>query len=371
MSYQPEESLGVSAANQDTRDSLWSMAQSSADLFRTPITSRYRYVGGLIVLIRKTLVRLLGPLIERQVHYNAANLRLVSSLQSEVYSLAQAHNQIHTALQSAPAAAEAQPTLPPIDARWQPAIWPTWDALVPPRALWVGPNDPLIHFFRWPWEYRAYLSLLCGLQEDSAVLEIGCNHGRTAMGLLDFLQPPGRYEGLDILPEQIEFAEQHIHTAYPHFGFTLANIYNAAYNPNGQISASTYRFPYADRSFDILYAASVFTHLLPADAANYLRESRRVLRAGGTCCFSFFVQDFYRGKGSSSCELYEFEHPLANGVAVYNPAVPEHVIAYHSSVIEQMAADAGLAVTKILPGFWSKTRKDGVNEQDLVVFKAL
>ena len=38
---------------------------------------------------------------------------------------------------------------------------------------------------------------------------------------------------------------------------------------------------------DVLYAASLFTHLYPRDAQAYLREAHRVLRDGGRALVSF------------------------------------------------------------------------------------
>ena len=259
------------------------------------------------------------------------------------------------------------------DDRWIPTVWPDWEPLVPPRELWVGSADPFLHFVRWIWEYRAYLTLLCGLRSDSAVLELGCNHGRTALGLIDYVAPPGRYEGLDILAGEIEFAQGSIQRARPHFRFTHADVRNDAYNPGGALEAATFRFSWADASFDVVYAASLFSHLVPAAAANYLRESRRVLAPGGKCLFSFFVLDFYRGRGSSAHELYEFEHPLPGhaGVAAHDAAAPEALLAYRREAVEAMAAAAGLRVERVLPGYWSKSSPLAVNEQELVLFAAV
>jgi SAM-dependent methyltransferase len=247
------------------------------------------------------------------------------------------------------------------------------DGLIPPRDLWEGPNDPLYWFFGYLWEYRAYLTLLCELRVDHSVLELGCSHGRTMLALLDYLKPPGRYEGLDINLKKIEFAQTNIHARYPHFNFTAADVYNKCYNPKGRQRGDTYSFPYVDGSFDVVYAASVFTHLVPRDAANYLKESRRVLRKNGRCLFSFFVLDYYRGPGTSTANFYEFEHPLVDfdGVAVYDSQAPESVIAYDITTIEKMASEAGLKVLRIIPGFWSKAHRVGVNEQDLILFEAV
>jgi len=253
-----------------------------------------------------------------------------------------------------------------------PLLWPNLRPLVPPRALWVGPQDPFVHFVRWMWEFRAYLVLLCDLGSDSAVLELGCNHGRTMLGLVDYLRPPGRYEGLDIMPAQIAFAQERIQAAYPHCRFTLADIYNQIYNPGGRLAADAYVFPYADASFDVAYAASLFTHLTPPAASTYLRQTRRVLKPGGRALYSFFVLDHYRGPGTSAWEGYEFNHPLPGhaDVAVFNPAMPEQIIAYGSCAITRMAEDAGLRVERILPGFWSATQTRSLNEQDLVLLRA-
>src|SRR5271154_5753065 len=85
---------------------------------------------------------------------------------------------------------------------FDPLIYPLWQGMVAPRRLWEVPGDPFVHFIRWTFEYRAYLPLLCGLAKDSAVLELGCSHGRTMLALIGYLEAPGRYEGFDIAAEK-------------------------------------------------------------------------------------------------------------------------------------------------------------------------
>jgi SAM-dependent methyltransferase len=214
------------------------------------------------------------------------------------------------------------------------------------------------------------------MRADAWVLELGCNHGRTMLGLVDYLKPPGRYEGLDILKAEIEFAQKHIHAAYSHFNFTHADIQNSFYNPEGRLRPETYQFPYEDAAFDIIYAASLFTHLLPPSLVNYFRESRRVLKKGGRCLFSFFLLDYYQGPGTTQASVYEFDHPLSDGTsgdddmaAVYSPDRPERVIAYKRAFVERVASDCGFKVERVLPGFWSKSQACAVNEQDLILLE--
>lgn len=259
------------------------------------------------------------------------------------------------------------------DGRWAPIFYEGWEKIVPPRAMWVGPKDPVAHFLRWPFEYLAYLTLLCDLKRDDSVLELGCNHGRTMLALLDYLRPPGSYSGFDILLPHIEYAREHIEAFRPNFKFAHADVYNDAYNPTGECDADEFNFPYEDASFNCAYAASLYTHLLPAATANYLRQTRRVLKDGGKCLYSFFILDFYGGTGTSAHPLYEFDGRVEglDGVGVRDVETPGAVIAYDRVYLEQLASDAQLRVAKIIPGYWSAQANYAVNEQDLVVLEAV
>jgi SAM-dependent methyltransferase len=248
---------------------------------------------------------------------------------------------------------------------------PEEDALIPPRRLWVGPKDPISHYYRWVWEYLAYLTLLCDLRRESSVLELGCGHGRTARGLLAYLRSPGRYRGLDVDRSSIEDAQARIHTRSGVFEFVWADVRNADYHPNGRTPAAEYVFPWPDATFDVVYAASLFTHLLPEETQRYLQESRRVLKPGGRCLFSFFVLDYYRGPGTTISPFYEFTHPLPGyaGVAIRDPEHPDRAVAYSEDRISAMAAQAGLQLVRVVPGLWSESPGLAVNEQDLLVLR--
>ena len=121
------------------------------------------------------------------------------------------------------------------------------------------------------------------------MLDVGCGVGRVAVGLTAYLSPAGRYEGFDIVPEEVAWCRDHITPAFPQFTFQVADVRNDAYNPEGITRAGEYRFPYDDRTFDVVILASVFTHLLDEDAAHYLAEVARVLKPRGRVAASFYL----------------------------------------------------------------------------------
>jgi hypothetical protein len=149
--------------------------------------------------------------------------------------------------------------------------------------------------------------------------------------------------------------------------------------PDGLLNATEYRFPYPDQSFDIVYAASVFTHMLPERVGWYFKEANRVLALGGRCVFSFFFLDDYCPNrprpGMFGQDIFNFDHPYANWgseFAVADPSDPEMMTAYRLTLIERFASEAGLRLAQDpLPGIWSGSESAAssswVLEQDLVV----
>ena len=211
----------------------------------------------------------------------------------------------------------------------------------------------------------------------SAVLEIGCGLGRIAFPLRYVLEGSGSYDGFEIVREKVEFLTSVFTPAHPNFRFVWANVRNTYYNPDGEATAAEYRFPYDDARFDVVFAASVFTHMAPDAAARYFAESARVLRPGGRCLFSFFLLDNLRPAAERprafAGEAFDFAHldPAVDGHAASFLENPEQMTAYSIARIEQLAAAAGLKLEREpLPGFWSGA-SSWVSAQDLVVLRRL
>jgi len=121
----------------------------------------------------------------------------------------------------------------------------------------------------------------------SHVMDVGCGCGRTARLLVNNPYVV-RYTGFDVFAPYIEWCNRFFGELHgERFHFHHLDVRTARYNPAGALAADAVRFPAADADVDVLYAASLFTHLYPRDAAAYLRETRRVLRDGGTALASF------------------------------------------------------------------------------------
>jgi len=163
------------------------------------------------------------------------------------------------------------------------------DRMMPPRSQnFTGAVDN----FRSSAERQvSRLVRVAGLTPHSQVLDIGCGMGRLATALIDYLAEDGRYDGFDIVPSGIKWAQEHVAAGHPNIHFVLSDIYNKEYNPGGKLKAVDYRFPYEDQTFDLAVLTSVFTHLLPEDFEHYVAEIARVLRPGGRCYATYVLVD--------------------------------------------------------------------------------
>lgn len=139
---------------------------------------------------------------------------------------------------------------------------------LPPTRLrhWVAGTDDL------PWfqeggklGVETLVSLLgkqgVDLAELGSVLDFGCGCGRVLRHLRRFDRV--RIHGTDSNPAAIAWCDQHLDFA--EFG-------------TNRLEPPT---RYRDRSFDLVYAFSVFTHLTEALQSAWMREMQRIIKPGG------------------------------------------------------------------------------------------
>jgi ubiquinone/menaquinone biosynthesis C-methylase UbiE len=107
-----------------------------------------------------------------------------------------------------------------------------------------------------------------GLRSDEYLIDVGCGSGRLAYPLSEYLS--GRYLGIDIVPELVDYARKLVGRSDWRFEV-----------------AKGLTIPERDRQADMVCFFSVFTHLLHEQTFLYLQEAVRVLKPKGKIVFSF------------------------------------------------------------------------------------
>lgn len=238
------------------------------------------------------------------------------------------------------------------------------DPLTPPRSLTLLGAE---HFREVGGRFLEFFKELGGLQPGERVLEVGCGAGRMAVPLTRYLGRGGSYEGFDVAVDEVRWCQKNISARYPQFHFHVSDVFNGAYNPAGRAKPSEYRFPYEDESFDFVLLTSVFTHMLPDDTENYLREVTRVLKSGGRCLTTFFLLTgeslrlVHEGKSR-----FAFVHDYGT-YRVVDPELPEAAVAYREDFVLPLFGRCGLHIRPgVYYGNWCG-RSEHLDFQDILI----
>jgi SAM-dependent methyltransferase len=182
---------------------------------------------------------------------------------------------------------QAMPTMDDAG-RWHTGYGGRWKYVLPlpneRMMLHIGASSVDNFFFvadAWAQILSRYIA------PHSHVMDVGCGCGRTARLLVNNPHVE-RFTGFDVFVPYVEWCARFFGELYPQrFSFHHLDVRTERYNPGGSLSCATAQFPAADRDVDVVFAASVFTHLYPDDSRSYLREMRRVLKPSGTAVLSF------------------------------------------------------------------------------------
>jgi SAM-dependent methyltransferase len=207
------------------------------------------------------------------------------------------------------------------------------DVLTPPDRLqnFVGGGN----FSQIGEEFVTYFLQLGGLQPWHRVLDVGCGSGRMAVPLTRVIDKSGSYDGLDIVKNPVRWCNRNIHRRFKNFRFHHADITNPFYNPEGDIRARDYTFPFSNSTYDFVFLTSVFTHLLQPEMECYLAEISRVMKSGARGLFTFFLLNeeslsmVEAGRGIQRFVKYEGETYISH------PEIPELGVGYEESWIRR------------------------------------
>jgi SAM-dependent methyltransferase len=237
------------------------------------------------------------------------------------------------------------------------------DSETPPRHLNISGAGPFRVYGRNTVDL---CRMHAGLAADDVVLDIGCGIGRTALALSGYLTN-GEYYGFDVIRFAVKWCREHIGVRHPNFHFAHADIFNLTYNPRGKIAAESFGFPYADGAASFALATSLFTHVLPEAADNYVAEAGRVLKPGGRMLSTWFLLDA------------EVEHALAEGRtavsfahrfarhAQTNLHAPEQAVAFPRDYVLGVFERNGFVVDAVYRGDWTGIPNKVDSMQDVVI----
>lgn len=244
----------------------------------------------------------------------------------------------------------------------------THNSLFPPARLIRVSNIDNFEVTGKDWTNK--LIKIGGLKRNHFVLDVGCGSGRVAMFLTRKITK-GRYFGFDLRQDEIEWLTGNITPKYPNFHFRHSNVYNAFYNKTGVILPSEYEFPYSENYFDFVFLTSVFTHMMPFDLWNYLREIKRVMKTQGRCFISYFLLNSgSRERIALGQSSRTFSNQIKSSCFSDNLETPEDAVAYEESYILSIYDKLGLKIIRpIHYDVWSKSKilNAARDYQDIIV----
>jgi ubiquinone/menaquinone biosynthesis C-methylase UbiE len=191
------------------------------------------------------------------------------------------------------------------------------------------------------------------LKQSERVLDLGSGNGQKAAALAGYLSQDGRYEGLDVKRSGIEWCQE-AYRPYSNFRFTLAHeLYNSHYNPGGTVKAQNYTLPYPDKSFDLAFCCSLFTHLLPVETKRYIHELGRVLAPRGRLVMTAFLLNDTT-QHNRAANAIRFPH-RGRRCRLRDARNPADAVALYERDVRAWLDAASLRICEVAYGTWRGT----------------
>jgi SAM-dependent methyltransferase len=189
----------------------------------------------------------------------------------------------------------------------------------------------------------------------SRVIDIGSGCGRLAMPF-SLLIKEGEYYGTDVFEDGINWCTQNVTPRNPGFKFFLQRVENNYYFGGDIKPSSSISLDFAETSsIDFIFAISVFTHLVEADAEKYFSEIARCLKTDGLAYLTAFIidrtfPDFVKRSGlhSAVTEVSPGHYQAYEG--------QDFFAGYTFDRWRTLIEGAGLEISGFDPGTWAEKR---------------
>ena len=229
--------------------------------------------------------------------------------------------------------------------------WPDVEFFInnAPTNIWGGVGGD--SYTGWIYQQGFFAALIkCFATNKSlTIFDFGCGYGKMAPISTFFTHPHGKYIGVDILKNYIDFCKRK-YSRLPRVEFYLSKDFNPTYPNEREMNADksvSYEedWPVADESIDIVIAISVFTHLQEADAFGYMNKIHSILKPNGIAILTFHIveepkkQPRFTSKNKPHLiDLFNFHTPLPPSYNWFtsNPELPESAIAINRSGLNNL-----------------------------------
>jgi SAM-dependent methyltransferase len=255
------------------------------------------------------------------------------------------------------------------------------DKRIPPPEINFNQNersslDSYVDVFRRDACIRLLPFLMnhAGLTPGGSILDYGCGLGRLAYAASHFLTQDGAYFGYEPNQDALRFLK----SAYSdlsnfHFGgaqLTKTADYIAVKenrgNPEGIEATDVDIADLVNRSIDVQFSSSVFTHMWMEPIIGVLQQFTKLLSIQGTCVNTWLIIDDFAAY-TLRCGVADRKLPFKiNGAWTYLEENPLMCTAYELKDVEAVYAAAGHKIEAILWGSWSG-RDNGTTYQDIVI----
>ena len=241
-------------------------------------------------------------------------------------------------------------------------------ALIPPKGMIFTGSGNYLEIGK---QFFDYFKKYGALTPESTILDIGSGIGRMAVPFTEFLSEKGRYEGFDIVKKGVDWCNGNISKKYPNFNFKLIPLKNDLYNLNTEEVASELIFPYENETFDFVFLTSVFTHMMPEDLENYVKEIHRVLKNDKKCFTTFFILDQESENKMLQNGKKNFPYKFGN-YSLMDKTVKEANVGFQKEYILNLFSKNGFEVTDFFRGNWSGATPGILHEhQDILIIKKI
>ena len=215
-------------------------------------------------------------------------------------------------------------------------------------------------------------------KENNIILDVGCGTGLLGIASEPFLGQDGKYFGIDVMKNDIDFCRSHFPSV--NFEFIHFDVTNPAYAPAQKDAKS--EWPVESESIDLVTALSVWTHLNEEDALFYFKEISRVLKSDGKAIVTFFLLDELYKKSLSMRSHQEgryhmtfqdqwiFDQPSYGSDAWLHPKwakIPESAIGVTNIGLDRLTSSTGLRLIDHHQGNWKEV--PGAFFQDILIFE--